>query len=133
MRLYIAGPMTNLEDLNYPAFRNSEALLQAAGYVVNNPASIDERHEATQRRSGTRCLTCAGGTHSWSWYMRQAIKMMLDCDGVATLQGWRDSRGARIEVELAQTLEMPVYDRDAWAKNGEEARHQYKVLGGVFL
>ena len=38
MIVYIAGPMTGLPDLNYPAFNAAEEALTAAGHAVLNPA-----------------------------------------------------------------------------------------------
>lgn len=102
--LYVAGPMTGLPDLNYPAFLAAEKDLIAAGYLVRNPAHIDTLHNHT------------GEPQAWDWYMRHAIRMLLSADGVALLPGWRESRGARIEQRLAADLEMPVYYAREWVK-----------------
>ena len=40
-RLYLAGPMTGIEDLNFPAFHAEAARLRALGYTVINPAEIN--------------------------------------------------------------------------------------------
>lgn len=37
-RVYLAGPMTGIEDFNFPAFNDMAAKLRARGYVVENPA-----------------------------------------------------------------------------------------------
>jgi hypothetical protein len=37
-RLYLSGPMSNLPDLNFPAFHSMAARLRAAGHQVVNPA-----------------------------------------------------------------------------------------------
>lgn len=96
-RLYIAGQMSDLPDYNYPAFRAAEAALRAAGYDVVNPASVGVRE-------------------GWGWadYLRAALKLMLDCDGVALLPGWEWSRGACIERGLAINLGMDVRPLSAW-------------------
>ena len=102
-KLYIAGPMTSIDDYNFPAFNAAEAELRAAGYDVANPASI--------------------GVHEgWGWgdYMRPALKLMLDCDGVALLPGWEGSRGARIEFVLALGLTMHVDELAVWLAGGED-------------
>lgn len=90
-------------DYNFPAFDAAEKALRAAGYDVANPASI--------------------GVHEgWGWgdYMRPALKLMLDCDGVALLPGWEDSRGARIERSLALDLAMYVDELTVWLVGGED-------------
>jgi hypothetical protein len=95
-RIYIAGPCTGLPDLNYPAFNAEAARLRALGYHVENPAD-------------NYPPVCG----SWEGYMRQAIAQLITCDAVATLPGWVKSRGACIEVGLAQQLSIPVVDAAA--------------------
>ncbi len=97
MKLYVAGPMTGLPDYNYPAFHAAEAELRAAGYDVANPASI-------------------GVQDGWEWqdYMRAGLRLMLDCDGIALLDGWHASRGAQIELRLAMALGMAEGTVPGW-------------------
>lgn len=45
---------------------------------------------------------------SWHSYMREDIKALCDCDAIYMLANWRDSRGARIEFEIADHLELVV-------------------------
>lgn len=90
-RIYIAGPMTGLPDFNYPAFNTAAERLRALGFEVENPAENPEPH-------------CG----SWLGYMRMAIRQLSQCDGVALLPGWNDSRGARIEHQLANQLGLVV-------------------------
>ena len=96
--LYIAGPMTGLPEFNYPAFREAAQQLTDAGYDVLNPVDVDTAGVPPE------ALT-------WEWYMRRTLKMMLDADAIATLPGWRNSRGAVVEVELGARVgigEAPV-------------------------
>ena len=93
-RIYLAGPMSGLPDLNYPAFNAMAAKLRAQGYKVENPAENPEP---------------PGG--SWEAYMRLAIAQLITCDTILMLHGWNDSKGARIERRLAMELGMIVmYD-----------------------
>jgi len=89
MKIYLAGPMTGIEDFNYPAFHEQAARLRALGYTVLNPAE------------NPLC-------DSWEGYMRLAVAQLVQCDAVALLSGWSDSRGALIERALAFDLKMPV-------------------------
>ena len=108
-RLYIAGPMTGHPDFNYAAFYTAEQQLRAAGYDVLNPAHTE--NENTTRKP-----------QEWGWYMRRAIALLMQADGVALLDGWTGSRGARLEEEIAGRLGMwrdgitqwltPGYDPD---------------------
>lgn len=96
-RVYVSGPMTGKPDLNFPAFNQAAAVLARAGYDVVNPATLNP-DPATP----------------WRDCMRVDIKALVDCDGVATLPGWRDSRGAVLEVHIAERLGLPVMAVDAW-------------------
>jgi hypothetical protein len=94
--------MTGIEDQNFPEFFRIEGVLRDQGYDVLNPARIDELFNPT------------GAPRTWEWYMRNAIMMLLSCQGVATLAGWQGSRGACLEVELATRLNMGVRPWFAW-------------------
>jgi hypothetical protein len=96
MKLYIAGPMTGIPGHNYPEFRRVAAELEGKGYVVLNPANIDD------------LFADLDGQRTWQWYMRRALTMCVRADGVATLAGWKESRGASLEVHVARRLELAV-------------------------
>ena len=95
-RIYIAGPMTGLPDFNYPAFNCAAERLRGLGFDVENPAENPEPH-------------CG----SWLGYMRMAIRQLSHCDGVVLLPGWQNSRGARIEHQLAHQLGLIVVPESA--------------------
>jgi hypothetical protein len=90
-RVYIAGPMSGLPDLNYPAFDEAAKRLRDLGHHVENPA------ENPTPRCG-----------SWSGYMRLAIAQLVTCDEIHMLPGWGQSRGALIEHALAVELGLLV-------------------------
>lgn len=89
IRVYIAGPMTGLPALNFPAFHAAAAKLRADGYEVVNPAEINSDPNA-----------------GWNACMRQDIAQLVTCDEIALLPGWERSRGATIEARLAADLGM---------------------------
>lgn len=78
--IYIAGPMTGLPDLNFPAFHRAASVLRAAGHVVKNPAEI-----------------CPNPTTEWQACMFRDLEALDRCDGVLMLEGWEMSPGAQIE------------------------------------
>lgn len=88
-RIYIAGPMSGLPAMNYPAFNTEAARLRALGFEVENPAENPKQD-------------------SWEAYMRQALRQMLTCDTIALLPGWINSRGANLERNVAQKVGMTV-------------------------
>ena len=105
MRLYIAGPMTGLPDYNFPAFNDAAEKLRAVGYDVANPADHGQ------------------GMRPWKWYMRRALKALLDCDAVALLPGYTNSKGATLETEVAEALEMPTRYIEVWIKEVDRWTH----------
>lgn len=97
MTTYIAGPMTGIPEFNYPLFNEVAAALRANGVEVRNPAEND------------------GGSAGkpWEFYMRLALRSLLECDSVCLLPGWWKSRGARIEHQIAYELGMDVWEWSA--------------------
>ena len=102
-RIYIAGQMTGIPDWNFPAFHAAAAELRAAGYEVENPAENP--------------VPPCGGT--WLGYMRMAIAQVATVDAVVMLPGWENSRGAKIERDLAIGLGLGVMTLDAALRSAE--------------
>jgi len=96
--IYISGPMTGLPELNFPAFHEAAQALQKAGFNVINPARIDPGVPNPQ----------------WHHYMRADIRALCDCDAMALLPGWMNSKGAHLEVHLAHRLELQIGTVDEW-------------------
>jgi hypothetical protein len=44
----------------------------------------------------------------WHLFLRACIPHLADSDGIGLLQGWEKSRGARMELFVAQELKIPV-------------------------
>lgn len=95
--LYVAGPMTGLPELNYPAFFAAEARLIAAGFRVENPAINQLPSEAL-----------------YTDYLRLGLAQLLKAGGVAVLDDWWRSGGARWEISTAGILHMPIRSVDEW-------------------
>ncbi|ROT46097.1 DUF4406 domain-containing protein [Pusillimonas sp. NJUB218] len=95
MKIYIAGPMTGLPDLNFPAFHAAAKLLRDEGHTVVNPAELNIEPGA-----------------SWQQCMRIDIRELVTCEGIFLLPNWTLSRGARLEFHIASQLCMKVVE--AW-------------------
>lgn len=106
-RVYIAGPMTGLPDLNFPAFHAAAALYRSRGCVVINPAEICETDPAAVVK-----LTKAEYLEHWRKCMRKDVAEMLTCDMVVMLGGWTMSRGATLEHHLACALGLAIVWHD---------------------
>lgn len=106
-RLYLAGPMSNLPSLNFPAFHTEAARLRALGYTVINPAEINGGADEL-----IACSTMAPDelTAHWRKCMRKDITVLMTCDGIALLPGWERSKGACLEHHNAAALGMVVLE-----------------------
>lgn len=94
--IYISGPMTNLPNFNHEAFNKKAKELRALGYKVFNPAEHDGGSTDKARE----------------FYLREDITQLLKCSSVILLPGWRNSKGALLEVAIAKELQMPIYNED---------------------
>jgi hypothetical protein len=93
-RIYIAGPMTGLPEFNHPLFNATAARLRSYGYEVSNPAEnglpVDSPREM---------------------HLRRDIAMLLECEAIYMLPGWKGSAGACLEYQIACELDyVVIYD-----------------------
>ena len=117
-RVYIAGPMSGLPELNYPAFHAAALTPRTGGLFVENPAE----NEAPEP------------SPTWADWLRLALTQMLTCSHVLLLPGWQKSRGAIIEARTALDLGMIVFDGETggtlteWNRKGEWATSAQRDL-----
>lgn len=110
MKIYLAGPMSNIPYFNFPAFNAATLRLRGAGHEVFNPAERDtERHDGVDigAENPTGCPVFAAEKHSFS--LRDALAddtayICKEADAIAMLPGWENSKGARAEHALAFAL-----------------------------
>lgn len=100
LSVYVVGPVTGVEGLNRDEFERVRGELARAGYAARIP------HDYVPE--------CYG----WEAAMRASVTAMLRCDGVALLDGWQASRGARIERDLAKSLGMFCMGWRGWVEGG---------------
>lgn len=91
-RIYIAGPMTGLPEFNFPAFHAAAKRIRLAGLEPVNPATNFKGRTDLPRQD----------------YIRADVKLLIDCDAIAMLNGWEHSKGAKLEYLLARELTLPV-------------------------
>jgi hypothetical protein len=84
--------MSGLPELNFPAFREAAKKLQAKGWETVNPAEVSP----------------IGGTE-WENYMRGDIRALCECDYIALMDGWENSKGAQLELHIAHRLGIEVW------------------------
>lgn len=89
-RVYLAGPMTGLPDLNYPAFDRAALFLRRHGYTVVSPAEHEELPDS----------------RTYEEWLRWSLGLLLTCQSIALLPTWELSKGARAEKAVAEALNM---------------------------
>ena len=95
--IYICGPMTGHADYNYPEFHRVAGILRKHGLQVVNPAENTPPVPPT-----------------WENYMRMAIAQVAQATGIATIDGWDESRGATLEMHIAENLQIPRMHWENW-------------------
>lgn len=84
--------MTGYPDFNYPAFRRAADIFRMNGLEVFDPSEVFDGDQTLPKET----------------YMREDIAAVLKSTLVVTLDGWEQSSGARLEVEVAKAIGIPV-------------------------
>ena len=95
--IYISGKITGTDDYEN-RFAKAEEKLKSDGYEVLNPVKAGkwlEKHLAPK-------------FPTWLEYMKQDIKSMMLADCIYMLKGYRESKGARLELFLAKILQYEI-------------------------
>ncbi len=101
--IYISGSITKDPKGSKIKFAAMEDKLIALGKECINPRRHDIPKEV--KEAGDPELL-------WSVMMKKALIDMLYCDALVLLEGWEESRGARIEYMLAKHLGYTIYDHE---------------------
>jgi uncharacterized protein DUF4406 len=100
MLIYTAGPYSSdtekgIEE-NINIARSIAATLWESGHAVICPHANTARFE-------TICQA------TYDQYIEGDLKIVARCDALVMLPGWELSKGANIEREYAQSLDIPIY------------------------
>lgn len=94
MRLYIAGKITGLHvDEAFEMFERGEEIVTRCGHRAVNPMTEVEQTPGRE----------------WIDYMRDGIRLLIECDGIFMLSNWGDSPGARLEKLIAEGLGLQIF------------------------
>ena len=97
--VYLSGKISGNENYKKD-FAVAEVYLRQLGYIVVNPAQLDE--------ISTEKLT-------YEQYMRICYKLIDISDIVFMVSGWKDSKGANAELTYAKSLGKKVMYQDYYA------------------
>lgn len=102
MKIYLSGPMSGRPEYNFPEFHAAAARLRNAGFEVISPAELD----------GDPPPGVAPGDCTYNSYLARDVQIVADptIAGIAVLDGWEESGGARLEVTVAHRLGKRVWE-----------------------
>ncbi len=94
MKIYISGKITGL-DLRVAElyFETVEQNLLKAGHTPINPMKVLAYHP----------------DHTWDTYMKEDLGVLLTCDAILMLENWQDSKGAKVEHEVARSMGLQMF------------------------
>jgi hypothetical protein len=104
---YLAGPMTNRPQFNYPLFDHVAEVLKSwplwGGVEVITPMEGDSPEEQALARSSVNGSVADYQGPSYGTLVSRGIKTVLDRDiaHIVLLPGWQTSKGTRLEVMAA--------------------------------
>jgi len=107
--VYVAGPMSGYDHLNFKEFFRAQIWLEDQGWEVVNPAEMDVDD-----------LILKDCSKTWEARITKDLRVIeTKCDAIYMLAGWEDSRGACREYEKARELGLEIMYQ---AKNGRLGR-----------
>lgn len=93
MKIYISGKISGLPPQEArQRFADAADLLKAIGFEAVNPLNNGLESSAM-----------------WKEHMVADIRMLLDCEAIYMMDNWIESRGASIEYDIANRLNMDVW------------------------
>ena len=97
MRIYISGKITGLEKEVYTKqFARAEAFYKTSGFDVINPVKIGEE------------ILKKNPSATWEDFMKEDLKAIQTCTHIVLLEGWEESKGAKIEKAEAEKLGLEI-------------------------
>ena len=103
-RVYLAGPMSGIKDFNFPAFHNAASDLRDLGVVVFSPA--EEGYGDGDPETGETPTE-----EEYRKFLATDVEYIVrHAQAVVVLPGWETSRGAKLEVQTANYLRLPVVE-----------------------
>ena len=111
-KIYVAGPMTGMEHLNFDAFDIARDFLQDHGWVAVSPADLTRISRGWGKYPPADAIEELQ-THAMTIEVRWEVILMdlvalSACEAIYMLVGWENSKGARVEKALADFLGLTV-------------------------
>jgi len=97
MRIYLSGKITGLDKEVYTRqFERAEAFYRTSGFDVINPVKIGEE------------VLKINPSASWNDFMKKDLEALKTCTHIALLEGWEESKGAKMEKAEAEKMGLEI-------------------------
>ena len=97
MRIYISGKITGLEKEVYSRhFERAEIFYKTGGFDVINPVKIGEVVLKNNPKA------------KWEDFMKEDLKALRTCTHIVLLEGWEESKGAKMEKAEAEKMGLEI-------------------------
>ena len=97
MRIYLSGKITGREKEDYTKqFARAESFYKTGGFDVVNPVTIGE------------AILKNNPNAKWADFMQEDLKALRTCTHIVLLEGWEESKGAKLEKAEAEKLGLEI-------------------------
>ena len=97
MRIYLSGKITGREKEEYTKqFARAENFYKAGGFDVVNPVTIGEAVLKNNPKA------------KWEDFMAEDLKALKTCTHIVLLEGWEESKGAKMEKAEAEKMGLEI-------------------------
>ena len=102
-RIYISGPITDIENGNFDEFDKAEFYYTQNGYIVENP------HRSAQVVRDV-AIDMRADTPAYRDFLAYNIMVISECDIMVVLPGYKESKGSQFEVAFAAHCNIPIHN-----------------------
>ena len=97
MRIYLSGKITGLDkDVYSRQFERAESFYKTGGFDVINPVTIGEIILKNNPKA------------KWEDFMAEDLKALRTCTHIVLLEGWEESKGAKMEKAEAERMGLEI-------------------------
>ena len=97
MRIYLSGKITGRDKEDYTRqFARAESFYKTGGFDVVNPVTIGEVIMKNNPKA------------NWEDFMQEDLKALRTCTHIALLEGWEESKGAKVEKAEAEKMGLEI-------------------------
>lgn len=117
IKLYLAGPMRGYPKFNADNFNLWAEKLRAAGYEVLTPVEMDAEDGLDFTSEETAAATVRrlpNGDVDEEYYLQRDFIRLQECQGVALIEGWEESKGSQREIVKAIKADIRIREASMW-------------------